>query len=108
LTVKRSRTGETRADAHLAFLDLAEFVAVRVLKFQGLAHSQRFAVHLKSFLSLRVLDPEIVADRNQLLAHLVAVLPTSASPSIFFSFLSSSSSHDCLPFLFVRCVRFRV
>jgi hypothetical protein len=82
----------------LAFLDLAKFVAMRILKFQGLAHAQRFAIHFEGFLTLRVLDPEIVADRNQFLAHLVAVYPAPAAWSSFFSsFLSFVSSHKYLP-----------
>jgi hypothetical protein len=92
-------------DVQLAFLDLAELVAMRVLKFQSLAHTERFTIHFEGFLALGVLDPEIVADRNQLFTHLVAIFTAATAWSTFFSsFLSFVSSHMYLPFLFVGFV----
>ena len=42
-------------------------------KTQGLADAQGLAVHLEDPLAAAVLDPEVVADGDQLLAHLVVL-----------------------------------
>ncbi len=119
LTVQRSRSGVISAfltmaicwppgilDLHRvlhpqhALLDLAQLAAGAVLKEQRLPHAQRLAVDLENPLAALVLDPEVVADRDQVLPHLVAVgaaaakRPRAASPwsPIFPAFFPSVSS----------------
>ena len=57
------------ADAELALLDPGQLVARGVLEDEGLSNAQRLAVDLVDPLAPIVLDPEVVADRQQLLAH---------------------------------------
>ncbi len=67
-------------DAQHALLDLVQLSAMCVLEDQGLAHAQRLAVHLEHLLTLIILDPEVIADGNHLLAHLVVVAATARTP----------------------------
>ena len=65
-----------------------------LFEIQGVANAHGFAVDLKGLLTLAVFNPEVVADRNQLLSHLVAaVTATTARTPILASILSSSTSH---------------
>ena len=64
-------------DAQLALLDLGQLSAVRVFEDKCRSHTHRFAVHFEYFLSLVVLDPEVIANSHHLLAHLVAVSATA-------------------------------
>jgi hypothetical protein len=58
------------ANAQLALLDLGDLVAVGVLEHERLANTQSLAVDTERPPSLLVLDPVVVADGEQLLAHL--------------------------------------
>src|SRR5215207_159894 len=58
------------ADAELALLDPGNLLPRRVLEDEGLSDSKRLAVDLEGPFTLTVLDPVVVADREQLLAHL--------------------------------------
>ena len=71
-----------------------------VFEDQGLAHAQRLAVHLVDLLTFIVLDPEIVADGDHLLAHLVVVAAAARSPelAVFLAFFSSASHN--IPLLY--------
>src|SRR5690606_11606317 len=95
-------------DAQHALLDLQQLIAVAILKYQRLANAQRLAVNLVHALAIPVLDPEIITDGGDLLAHLVAVVtavgPATRPPlfaSFLSSFLSSPESHDILQDLIV-------
>src|SRR6185436_16141050 len=57
------------ADAQLALLDAGDLVAAGVFEHEGLAQADRLAVDLVGPVPAVVLDPEVVADREQLLAH---------------------------------------
>jgi hypothetical protein len=72
-----------------------------VLKDQGLAYAQRLAIHFEDLLTTIILDPEIVANRDHLLAHLVVVASTAWSPelTIVTPFFSSSWHFTISPFL---------
>ena len=61
--------GDLVADAQLALLDPRDLVARGVLEDEGLPEANRLAVDLVGPLALLVLDPEVIADRQQLLAH---------------------------------------
>ena len=61
--------GDLVADGQLALLDPRDLVARGVLEHEGLAQAKGLAVDLVGPLALLVLDPEVVADRQQLLAH---------------------------------------
>src|SRR5574340_364020 len=58
------------AHAQLLFLDGEQLLAGRALEHEGVAHPERLAVDLEHLLTV-LLDPEVVADRKHLLAHLV-------------------------------------
>src|SRR6185436_14243293 len=60
------------ADAELALLDLRDLVATGVLEDERVAEAHRLAVDPEGAVALLVLDPVVVSDRDQLLAHLVA------------------------------------
>jgi hypothetical protein len=86
-------------DPQHAFLDFGQLVAVRIFEEQGLAHPQRFAIDFEYSLPLLVLDPEIIAYGDHLLAHLVAFASPTWAPKLaiilalvtpFFSFASHS------------------
>jgi hypothetical protein len=89
-------------DAHHTLLDLAQLVAMGIFEDQGLAHAQSLAIHLVNFLPVLILDPEIIADRHHLLAHLVAVATSTARPpelAVILAFIApffSSASHHPL------------
>jgi hypothetical protein len=59
-------------DVQLSLLDLGDLVPLGVLKNEGLADAQRLAVHAERAVPGLVLDPVVVAYREQLLAHAVA------------------------------------
>src|SRR5271169_4029075 len=61
------------ADMEHVLLDLHQFRAMGVLEDQCLAQPQGFAVHLVDPLAPVVLDPVVIADRYQLLAHPVMI-----------------------------------
>ena len=70
------------ADAELALLDPGDLVSRGILEQEGLPYANRFAVRLVGAFASVVLYPIVVADREQLLAHLkplaiglVAALP---------------------------------
>ena len=90
-------------DPQPPFLDLAQLVAVGVLELDGVADAQRFAVYLGGRVALVVLGPEVIADRNQLSPHLVALAATAARAQLAVSLtlvtpiLPSPSSHGCSP-----------
>src|SRR5215211_3704124 len=58
------------ADAELALLDPGNLVPRRVLEDKGLSDAKRLAVDLEGPFTQPVLNPVVVADRQQLLAHL--------------------------------------
>lgn len=84
-------------NAQHTLLHLGKLIAVRVFEDQGLSHAQRLAVDFEYPLALLVLDPEIVAYGDHLLAHLVAVAPTAPTAelavvlALFTSILSFAS-----------------
>jgi hypothetical protein len=53
-------------------LDFAQLGAINILEKEGVAHPQHFAVDLECAPAALILDPEIVAEGNQLFAHLIA------------------------------------
>src|SRR5260221_1908135 len=55
-----------------ALLDLAELTPVWVLEDERVAHAQCLAVHLEGVLAAISVNVEIVPDRDQTLAHLIA------------------------------------
>src|SRR6185436_5536022 len=60
------------ADAELALLDLRDLVATGILEDERVPEAHRLAVDPEGAVALLVLDPVVVSDRDQLLAHLVA------------------------------------
>src|ERR1700733_10848124 len=60
------------ADVELLLLDLEQLLAGRALEDERAPDPGRLAVDLECALAALGLDPEVVADREQLLAHLVA------------------------------------
>jgi hypothetical protein len=66
-------------DAQNAVLDLTQLVAMCVLEDQGL---ECFTIHLEHFQSVIILNPEVIADGDHLLAHPVAIAPSTRSPEL--------------------------
>jgi hypothetical protein len=71
-------------------LNSAQFTALRILKEQRLSNAQRLAVDLESPLSGVVLNPEVIADGEEALAHPIVVVatPTAAELSIFLALVA--------------------
>src|SRR6478735_4972826 len=87
------------AHAQLALLELEQLVAACVLEDEGVADPHGLAVHLERASALLVLDPGVVADRDQLLPHPVR-RPADSSPLVA-TFLTAfptptSQSRGCL------------
>ena len=61
--------GDLVADGQLALLDPRDLAAGGILEDEGLAQADRLAVDLVGPVALLVLDPEVVADGEELLAH---------------------------------------
>ena len=53
---------------------------VGVLEVEGVAHAQRLPVHAEDPVTLVVLDPVVLADRDQLLPQLVAACRRAPVP----------------------------
>ena len=70
------------ADAEHLLLDLRQLVAAGILEDEGVARPNGFAVDLEHPVAVVVLDPEVVPDRHELLAHLElgAVKAPAAQP----------------------------
>jgi hypothetical protein len=64
---------------------------VRVFEDKCRSNTHSLAVDFENFLSLVVLDPEVIANADHLLAHLVAVSATAwaSQLAIVLSFLTS-------------------
>src|SRR5262249_12627698 len=79
------------AHAHHLLLDLGELLPLRALKDQRLPDAQGFAIDLVDALATVILDPKVVADRDQLLAHLIAgrVATSAKRRPLFLPLLSS-------------------
>jgi len=60
------------AHAQLALLKPGDLVAARVLEHERLANAKRLAIDVKGAPAILGLDPVVVADRKQILPHLVA------------------------------------
>src|SRR5215831_12579951 len=85
-------------DPQHLLLDLRELVALRILKDQGLADAQGFTIDLIDALATVILDPIVIADRYELLAHLVVGgVPATPKRRALFLPLFSSVSHPCPP-----------
>ncbi len=76
-SVRPSRSICIVSRAELLLLDRRYLVAVTVLEDEGVADPQGLAVDLVDALALVVLDPRVIADRNELLLDLEA--PTARS-----------------------------
>src|SRR5262249_52280332 len=63
------------ADAEFALLNLGDLVPVRVLDDERLANPHRLAVDPEGVIPVLIVDPVVVAYREQLLLHLVARPP---------------------------------
>ena len=61
------------ANAELALLNPDQLLPRGTLDHEGLSYAKRLAVDLVGAFALVVLDPVVVADREQLLAHLEAL-----------------------------------
>src|SRR6266581_150774 len=80
-------------DAHDPFLDGQQFVALHVFKAQVLSQAKCLAIDKKDTLIQGILNPVIIAERDQLLSHAIAST-TTALPwlSWLLRFLSTSMS----------------
>src|SRR3954470_15417204 len=87
--------GDLVADAQLALLDPRGLLARAVFEHEGLPGAKRLAVDLVGALSLAILDPEVVADRQQPFAHheALAVRPVVPPQKTHVPTLMRAASH---------------
>jgi hypothetical protein len=72
--------GDLVADAELALLDPGNLASGAIFENEGLSQANRLAVDLVSPFAAVVLDPEVIADRQQLLAHEKPLAPGRILP----------------------------
>src|SRR5712691_5554762 len=65
-------------DVHDLFLDGSQFVALHVLKAQVLSQAKCLAIDKKDTLTQGILNPVIIAERDQLLPHAIASTTTAS------------------------------
>src|SRR6266702_1329394 len=66
-------------DVHDLLLDRGQFVALHILKAQVLPYTEGLAINKEDALAQPILNPVVIAERDQLLPHAIAMAAFSSS-----------------------------